>query len=456
VYGQFCPHILHFIGHGRSPDKKESALEMWNCEKEPHTQWFWQVKDMAGDLTGRAPRLAFINACHSQHAPDREGLWSIGDTLIQIGTRAVLGMQGAIAGVAAARCAGGVYQALLDRNPLNRKPLDVALADARGAVAALVHKGAAPRNWSLPALRLAVPPDQVLPIDWSKIQPLLLDLERVAEFKRNPWFVNRAPKRQDLLNKVALGAARRSDLILVRGSEKVGKTQLLRWCLAACLLRGYNLKYIDLGGEKTLDFRGVLRLIKEGKPTRVLGRPLPQEAFRSFDQNWGSFWTGDPHGSEEWIGQLFAAFREALAAAARAALTGPASRPPLLLVLDHLSGNPRGGVDRREFTKYLLPHLLEPTAQERGKEVILILAVTTEEYEQLELSALEAVPESVALELFPWKQYTPLAYEYCRRKQFRRERWQRVVDELAKNVAEDRSDWSPSELTDLDNIRRIQ
>jgi hypothetical protein len=173
----FPPHILHFIGHGRLSDKSPPALEMWNAEQQPPTRWFWDFRDMAGDLAGRAPQLAFLNACHSQEAPDQEGLWSIGDTLIspQVGTHAVLGMQGAIAGVAAARCAVKVYTALFEQ-----QPLDVALARARGEVAAL--HGEVPRNWSLPVLRMAVPPDHLLPLPWGVVKPLLVQFRRIREF----------------------------------------------------------------------------------------------------------------------------------------------------------------------------------------------------------------------------------------------------------------------------------
>jgi hypothetical protein len=135
-------------------------------------------------------------------------------------------------------------------------------------------------------------------------------------------FVNRAPERQELLSRVALGAERASDLILVRGTERIGKTQLLRWCLAACLVRGYNLKYIDLGGEETLAFRDVLRLIRGGDAGRLLCRPLAETAFAGFDQQWGRFWDGQPQGSEDWIPQMFASFGDALVAAAREPLSG--------------------------------------------------------------------------------------------------------------------------------------
>ena len=307
TFKTFKPNVFHFIGHGERLAGGDSCLLLFDNAKGNSDRWM--ASDIYTDLNKRGgparwgnpatPVLSFpvisefqaeyphilsfvfLNACHTTASTAYQGVWSLADTFIDLGANAVLGMHGAVHGESAALLSSSLYEALA-----NGGPLDLALTEARSKVSAQV--GALAQDWQLPYLCLRVPPEKVLAANGGVrvvAADRLLRIESARDFQNNPAFVDRHDQRDELLGRLARGASRASDLLVVGDVKQIGKTQLIWYCLEACALWGFPVKYVNVtGGPSKLDYVGVLRAIRDGESDSLIAGPLPSQSFVAFNR----------------------------------------------------------------------------------------------------------------------------------------------------------------------------
>jgi hypothetical protein len=420
------PHVLHFIGHGHPPIGDDDAFLF--IESDP--PWPWRSSTIGETLKQVPLRFAFLNACRSadEIGPTR----SIGAAFLKAKVPAVLGMQADVPGAVAAAYASGVYSALADE-----QPLDAAVAAGRAAVIKLDPFWDQRPDWGMASLVLQEAPEKILPSACPLTKQLRSELLTTREFENLVGFVGRRDKRHSMTT-VLLSrpdANPPPSLLLVRGGVQVGKTELALWCLEACRLRGFALRYVDLKSTTTIDYLELLRRIRDGSrwldPTRmpasVLRERLDPEVFDGFNHLLNSAVEGNPPSpftpgparvkdnrkvppaplDEETILALFDAFRSALQRAAAAT--------PLLLALDHLS------IEGSSFREWVFPNLIRPIADNEVPGVRLLITMTDEEYKQRyemgELLRQALIPPQdveVGIGLFKEEEWVALSSEYCR------------------------------------------
>jgi hypothetical protein len=274
AYRDLRPHVFHFIGHGLMLPATGAVLQMGSGP----TAWTLSDQEIINILTGWTGRLAILNACRTSVGPAtsaREASAKLVEAFRQQGFRAVLGMQADIRSEAAAAFSRPFYEALA-----NGQPLDQALAGARQAMAQL---GLERRDWALPALTLDTEPDRVITLN-SPEPRVSLD---ASEFNQSRAFVGQGPERRILwkgLDPELFGTPAHG-LTVVAGAEDIGKTWLIYQALWICALRGRSVRYVTLTPDpnKSLDFLGVLRRIRDGGDGSPLQAPLPPEAFDRFN-----------------------------------------------------------------------------------------------------------------------------------------------------------------------------
>ncbi len=419
-YAELKPHVFHFIGHGRHPEKKgdEPFLELWDGEHAPIK---WTPAAIANDLAEWRPRLALLNACHST-APETAVDFSVADAFHDAGAAAVVAMQGPIRGVAAAAFAGRLYQELADL-----QPLDQALARARHEISAGAELER--RDWALPRTTLRAPPDRVL-----SLTPAADEAARIAKvFKAADPFVDRKAERR------ACAAPEGGERVLVvRGAPLHGKTFLLLAGLHERRLRGERCHYVDLRGRATT-WLGLLRLIVEGEPHNPLLAPFPAAAAAPFRQTLDE-WGGRDQHDEATAEAVFDLFRKALAAAA--AGTG------LTLAIDHMTG--QGTIDPAHRDAFVLPKLIDPVAggQVDGVKLLISAPMAHDEWPRLA----ERKLKTIDVPAFPVAEFVELATELLTRIEQGMGKplnWQKVVPfiESTKDLIE--GDCSPADMKDL-------
>lgn len=424
---QWKPHIFHFIGHGFADEGAEAFLEF--AGEDGHNGWTWTVSDILHDLQGSdGLRLAFINACHTAAPADQAGVWSIGQAFLEHGTPAVLAMQGAVSGKAAALYGQGVYQEIACG-----QPVDVALARARDRVRARTQQdGLLARDWSLASMTVRAPVDEVLPIrlgiqmaEWPSVRDMF---DRLAKTPLKD-FVDRDEHRRKVWGMIASEQDPRSSVLILKGEREIGKTTMLTWCLEACSVRRHHVVYRDCGGSESLDFLELLRYVRTGGtspdfPDRLQRAIQPEAAFSAFNGELNRQLAPDdaapvpppPSGEappdrdyplrpehEHTIPKLAASFVESLKQAAQGAA--------LTVAIDNL-----GGVDPSHFRKYIVPYVLTPIAGGLPVNLHVVLAVTEEQYEdrQLGLARLAYEPRTleVKLDRFAERDFPALAADF--------------------------------------------
>lgn len=374
VYARVAPHVLHFIGHGdRKPGSREPALRV----KAPGRSWLLTAKYVR-NLLDRAPRVAILNACRSGQVEDVRALT---DAFLDIGTAAVVGMQGDIRGQAAALFGGEFYSALA-----SEESIDTAVTRARTAIYAETGYTDGARDWILPSLTLRVAPERVLAVAAAPE-----DARRVEnQFKE--WilaFVNRTEERHDLVAKVDPESKdeKPAKLLLVVGETEAGKTSLLHWLRRRCALRGRRVRYVDFGTSENLDYLQALYAIRDQKEDVPSLAPGAAAAFDRFNYDLGFFARGylpedrlgdlpqldEPprprtlgDGPVRMIERLFLSFRDALSQAT--------ADSPMILILDHL-----GGIPASDFQKRLYPLLIRDIVDDHVPNLRLVVALTTEQ-----------------------------------------------------------------------------
>jgi CHAT domain len=436
------PHILHFIGHGRA-GKGDGELEIGKSDNGP--AWQWAAEDIGADLAEWQPRLVFVNACRSAEISDQEGIWQVGDVFADLQVPAVIAMQGDIQGAAAAAFARRVYKALADDTPI-----DVAVALGRAAMNVSRLK----RDPWLPSLTLSVMPDAVLPKRYAVTDVERGQIERRTAFASIGYFVDRKPERRRLWRGVGAangdGQGAAETAIVVTGDKEVGKSELVKWCLALNAFRGGNVGYVDVKEAGAVDFVGILGAIARELSSGVHAAQN-ERAFADWAQEFDHLLvqeSGDKFrwrfhvGAEESIPALHAGFCRALenAAAGRS----------LVVALDHLHM-----IEENDWKKYVAPLLVEPIAGIGGPlrvqpNVRLILVVNKELAlpEQLQgLKPIEVPDISV-------DEYEKFARQYLLARGFSRPKFEPFLTQFARDL-KGRGRWKPSIFSLLDQYSTL-
>jgi hypothetical protein len=410
------PHILHFIGHAAGgPNSSTHCLKIWRPDPAPGadtaevidglrgTYLDWALPDIRNHLQAvKPPCLAFLNACRTSAAAvaTNSPFASIADAFLNLGTLAVLGMQGNVPGDRAAEFAKCFYESVLEKG----QAVDEAAASARWTISKRCSV-ARSKAWSFPLLRTRVLPALVLP------RPVPPPPSQVRLLER---FVAQVPQRRivrDALRAPASlllpGGSRH--LVAIVGQQGAGKTHLAKWSAQMCARGERRTAYVDFGENESLDSVDALRRMRDGDPqqngtARVATlAPVTEPAKRRFTWELNHRLQGVtlvPDLSDEqpvvddarrlagsapdesFIPGIFLQFR--------LALEKSAEPDGLLLVLDQLS------TIQEAHLKLVAEHLLSPIAAGQVKGVCAIVVARTDGFHE-GLSALRNIEPKVTV-----------------------------------------------------------
>lgn len=401
-YRELRPHIFHFIGHGDVADGRGRIFlhDLRDGEDKP---WTPDLIDI--DLAGWQPRLAILNACRTNSVEDQDGAWGVAELFQRLGALAVVAMQADIRGDAAAKFTASLYQSLA-----RDEPLDAAVAEGRAAITRV--SGVKERDFALPSLTVSAPPEDLLRMRFGVPD----DYRDHVEFLRPRWagFADRTSERRRLLPVVdpepdeaapANGHAPAGAIAIV-GRREVGKTELARWCVAACALHGGNAAYVDLDRRGALEFRSTLEIIGEELSQIPIHGRRNGNAFERWREEMrrlalDRYGPGTP--APDALNSAFTYFQDALQSAAGGRL--------LLIALDHV--RTVQGPDWDMISRWLL----EPIAKRSLPPVRLIVVLTEDQSESLRAelrSALSA--NTINLKMFKPEAFKPVAAEYLRHR----------------------------------------
>lgn len=440
----FKPHVFHFIGHGgiNSSNKAYLVINHLNPETKQYEPIHWTVDDIVNDIRNWkwTPRFVFINSCRSEsgnqdYEENKKQAWSIGDIFRRLGVPAVLTMQADINGRVAGVFAGSLYKSLAELDPL-----DTALAHARSS-AKTAAGGFDRREWALPVLTVAVPPEEILPLKPKAER--INEIKECTAFKEIEVFSDRREERRRLIRGFypLPPEIENRDLIVVRGGKETGKSWLAKWCMEACALLNHDIRYVEVGGEDSktwLDILFQIRFGNEGQRSSLLiHNRLDDAAFQRFHWEIESrfkghkpptVWDGtivpprqfkvaDPAAkwTPDFIEETFKSFLTSLIQSAKI-------NNPLIIVMDHFTKN--GGVIEGEMVKYLIPNLIAFAARKELRDKIsdrevravkFILVLTEEEYEDFKINELIGNDYDIKLGNIEPNHYEDVAKEYLYR-----------------------------------------
>ena len=280
------PHILHFIGHGESgATVADRRLRIFHPEDDAPPEYRdWPLLDIKANLSGFAPRFAFLNACRTADEARNGGeplaVSSIADAFLQLGSLGVLAMQGDIPGDLAAAFSTTFYEKLIEGDPV-----DVAVLFARRDISMRRGNIATQPEWSFPVLRTRAAPEVVIPRR-PAIVPGRIRVER---------FVARVPQRRKVRESLLKCPAPRADgsasphLVLVSGATRVGKSHLAAWCAQLCEAMGLRAECVSFSENLVIDAIDALRCIRDGQlspagatTARARDWDLAEAAFNDF------------------------------------------------------------------------------------------------------------------------------------------------------------------------------
>jgi len=482
-YKEFKPHIFHFIGHGELEANADAHLVI--SYQDPDTKKYeeipWTTAQIRTTFQGRdwLPRFVLINACRSedQGAEDnRRHAWTIGDVFRKLGVPAVLTMQADVNGEAAGVFAGTLYKSLAEL-----EPLDIAVANARIAISNFV-KGLDRREWAIPVLTVAIPPEEILQLRPTATAERLLEIKDCAIFKEIDLFSDRTDQKRSLFRGFypLPPQTANKDLIVVRGQQDAGKSWLARWCMEACALLNNDIRYVEVGGMETKTWLDVILQIRDGDDTKnsslLINKPLKRAAFHKF--NWElehrltgkeppNVWDGtvveprkiklsDPAANwpPNFEKNTLESFRQAIIQAAEI-------NNPLIIVLDHFTKN--AGITVPEMEHYLIPFLIAPAARRQFREVLseteshsvkFVLVLNDDEFEKFKIGELVSGPYEVEAPLFKPEKFAELLAEYLRRiKPDWPEEKQAATVPALMNLFEDKSAFSFRDLNSIPGLK---
>jgi hypothetical protein len=395
----YHPHVLHFAGHGtKAPGADKFGLRFESAEGF----WPWYSSDIDTDVQtmGWVPQFVFLNACRS--AIELRGNWSLQQSFLGAGAKAVLGMQADTRGDLSGAFAAALYAKLAEGGTL-----EDALAKARAAVTRepLLVPSLDHIDWALPSL-MVTGRDTVLfrPRPW----PADPSFEQCREFEAARHFADCKDGRRTLTHWIYPTIETiKPNVLLLEGAPGCGKSHLLKWCMENWAIGGARVRYVELRDSKPKDFLSVLRQIRDGEAvagnedTLYLHSELDPLKFRRFtwelnnlnqtgvvgdwdaaavpagkvaDDNLALAARGEkaPHPI---VGASFvAALREAAAVAS-----------PLVLVLDNFPGLLSPGE-----CELLVRHVFRPIAEDADSQVKVVFGVTSAQVVEYKLSLLPA------------------------------------------------------------------
>jgi CHAT domain len=432
------PHVLHVIAHGDKDDGGNGCLLIEDAAAGE--AWQWTATDIPEDLLAPRPRLVVLNACRSAEVEEQEATWGVTDAFLELGVAAVIGMQGDISGLAAAGFSAGLYGALAEG-----LPVDVALARARKLV--IDRTSAQHRDWALPALVTAVAPEDIL----STTPPLPAAVRNQLQ-QQIGGFIDRSEPRREVWSKLSLGRdpdAPELDALAVVGPAKIGKSELVKWCVNASALNGRNVAYVDLKSQSRLPFLRVLGLIAEAFADSPIHGDRNAAAFDRWlervDELLGPsaqpeepegdyhrvFPTDPPETADE---AVFTTFADALRAAA--------DKEALVFALDHASD--RNVLDVH-WTQFLVRRLLKDIVLHRLDPVRVILVGSDDFLAALTGSTTDI--HKISLASLPGTRFRELMRIFLLYNNFDRQ----GVDTFLSGLP-DASDWEPQRLAEMANM----
>ncbi len=412
-YNRFKPHVFHFIGHGVAGDGGDPYLEFEGGD-DAAPKWKWNLNDIGIDLQEHVPELAFLNACHSGRPELQNKVWSIADYFVDLGTPAVVAMQGAISGPGAAILGAEFYKEIA-----SGAPIDFALRKAR--IAIVQQCEGLPADWCLPSLRLNALAERVLrvqlPISSDEWEDVL------AENRLLNTFVNREKQRRHIWKTFAQEKTKNPALLVLKGIREVGKTMMLRWCLEACTIQGHKVVYRDCLGAERMNFVELLRFIRDGEDdprSSIWEKIRPASSFASFNRHLNDVL--EPENSVDLADQNLDAgyeldkalgsenMMETIAKAFLASLKDVVNESPLTIALDHVN---KENVFFSHFQNYFLRYILRPVSRGEVEGLNIILAVSTDQYLALGLDDLpRADKHSMEISPFSREEYHALATDF--------------------------------------------
>jgi hypothetical protein len=452
AFRYYRPHVFHFIGHGGSAGGEaflpvKTAGAPWACTSD-------HIQDC---LDVCLPWLVILNACRSSlKEPDKGAAASrsVAETFLRNRVPAVLGMQADVRGTAAARLSAPLYRALACG-----EALDVALAEARWEIGK--DLGVDLRDWCVPCLSFTMAPDQVRPPEQPQ---LFARYEGVKnDFNDLMTFVDRTPERRT----VCFGAEPIDDrerpgrrVFVVTGGTQAGKTWLVRWCMKAWQVWGWQViyageKYLgrDDTGEASPDVLELLRRLQTACRARLGGGPGPFSRFNHELTHLPDLARGRPapalpggpvEESDEsrrrpWqqeygraVPGLLRSFLDAL----RAVAAGRA----LALVIDPLR------LDPGHFP-FLLDDLIDPVARDTASPLRLVLVVAAKDQKWSRLKPeLEGLVHNVRVPLFRQDDFVAYAEEFWRHQNIDVQAVRLLIDYSRQQL---KGDWEPRILADM-------
>lgn len=397
----FHPHVFHFAGHGgKIPGATEGGIRFDPAGAE---SWVWSGTNIRTDLRAWrwTPQFVFLNACRS--AIELEGSRSVQRGFLDAGVQAVLGMQADIHGRLA-----GLFAARLYKECAAGSTLEDAVFEARLAIStrlpSLQHL-----DWALPSLSCSAAGIQL--VAPARVTSSSVEFTNCREFMEARLFANCREPRRDFthwLFPAETSGRRASNLLLITGETRSGKSHLLKWCMETWVLGGARVRYIELH-EQSSTLLDVLRQIRCGESdgtiqSSLLHDPLPREAFRRFNWELENIITrGEPG---EWVeadrrndqpvperGGILPASSDkrlepTVCARFLSALKLAAGNSPLVLVFDRLAGPNNEHVLFPADFEQLIMHLLLPIARDPASQVKVAIGATFAEQRDYKLDLL--------------------------------------------------------------------
>jgi hypothetical protein len=423
------PHVFHYVGHGAVDDQHGGYLRL---EQRDAPAIPWTAGFIRDDLARCLDiRLAVLNACQSGQPGEHRGTLAAAEGLAALRVPAVIAMQGPIRGAAAARFAQGLYGDLSKGVPLDR-------AVARARVEVTDVAGPNQRDYAVPSLTVAAPPERILELSDSDPRPAL---DRQPPLACILSFVDRTTKRRQLWERLRAGQQAGPRVFTVTGGARMGKGSLLRWCLGVALVHGYRVAHVDLSACPTVDSASFLTMLADALRT---GYPeLAQAAMPELQAELAAYRAGKSAASKDNVefgksplglyDKLYGALAEA--------------EHPVVIGIDGLAGLEMG-----HWLSYAVPGFVKPVASGQLGNVRLIMTVTDSEratrFPPQPFVAGEV--EDIPLQFFESKDFIDLAVQRMRALNYARAGLEDLVSDAYDRSVKSRANWNTGSFVYLD------
>ncbi|MBC7897864.1 MAG: CHAT domain-containing protein [Cytophagaceae bacterium] len=420
----FRPHVLHFVGHGRS-EGGTGALELFDFKANDVVPWTSQ--ELKNWLEATPPAVVLLNACRtSEAAADPEAaiaaLASMTGAALGANVGCVVSMQHDIEGEAAAHFAEGFYETLA-----RRQAVDVAVINGRKRIAdAFPYEN---RNWALPVCTVSAPPETLLPAR-DRISP-----QRLTEVQSHPdiapllSFVDRRRERRTIIHPTVDALNR--NVAFVVSETKMGKSSLARVIARWRWLTEQRVVYVDFGIETPQRApRDVIEILRHmrgrDEASGDILRPNIHRAFGAFHDAVNAILDDKPLGAipASGIDKGLLLDRNKVTSARAwdvvfdgflSGLKSLAKERPMTLVLDHLT-KLGAGVVPDDFKEHIVKRLIQPIHRGDVAGVTMVVAATANEIDQCGLTALRTSSVGVSLGNFAFEHWELLAREFVVRE----------------------------------------